>query len=100
MKDSRKMILVGMMSFIAIAKSCVRTGARVAHVSEPMLMETRYLKNANALEKEGENSFSAVKAIKTTKDVADVVEITERLTKKDSLKRNVKSVNTSKRMTK
>lgn len=97
MKDSIKMILVGMMSFIAVARSCVKTGTRVAHISEPMLMETRYLKNANALEKESENSFSAIKAIKSTKEVADVMEFTEKLTKKDSLKTNVKSVNTIKK---
>lgn len=100
MRDTIKMILVGMMSFIAIARSCMKTGTRVAHISEPMLMETRYLKNANALEKEGENSFSAVKAIKSTKDVADVVEFTEKLTKKDSLKTNVKPVNAIKKIRK
>ncbi|WP_426276288.1 hypothetical protein ACN9MN_15255 [Chryseobacterium sp. S-02] len=98
MKDTIKMMLVGMMSFIAIARSCMKTGTRVAHISEPMLMETRYLKNANALEKESENGFSAVKAVKSTKDVADVWEFTEKLTKKDSLKRKVKSVSTTKKM--
>lgn len=93
MKDTIKIILVGFMSFVAIARNCVKTSVKVADVSEPIFVEARYMKNAVTLEKEGENSFSALKTAKTAKDVKDIIEITQKLTEKDSLKTNVKPVN-------
>ncbi|MFL9835442.1 hypothetical protein [Chryseobacterium terrae] len=102
MKDAIKMILVGMMSFIAIARSCVKTGAKVAHVSEPMLMEARYLKNAGALEKEGISAANTFKSLKTTKDAADVKAAIEKLNEindKDTIK-NIKQKKAKKRIKK
>jgi len=93
MKDTLKLVLVGLMSFVAIARSCVKTTTRVAHFSEPALMEARYMKNASNLEREGESSINAFKVVKTAKDSKDVVEISKKITEKDSLKTNVKPVN-------
>lgn len=93
MKDALKLVLVGLMSFVAIARSCVKTTTRVAHFSEPVLTEARYMKNASNLEREGESSINALKVVKTAKDAKDVVEIAKKITEKDSLKTNVKPVN-------
>ena len=68
MKDTLKLVLVGLMSFVAIARSCVKTTTRVVHFSEPALMEARYMKNAANLEREGESSIKAFKVVKTEKD--------------------------------
>jgi hypothetical protein len=69
MKDTMKIILVGLMSFVGIARTCVKTSVKIADVSEPIFMEARYVKSAAMLEKEGESSFSTLKAAKTAKDV-------------------------------
>ena len=92
MKDTLKLVLVGLMSFVAIARSCVKK-TRVAQFLEPALMEARYMKNAANLEREGESSINAFKVVKTAKDSKDVVEISKKITEKDSLKTNVKPVN-------
>lgn len=102
MKDTFKIFGIAILSMGAIARSCVKTGARVAEFSEPMLMEARYMKNAGTLEREGMTATDAFKGLKTTKDVADATEAVEKLNEindKDTIK-NVKQKKAKKRMKK
>ncbi|KQT25794.1 hypothetical protein ASG22_03560 [Chryseobacterium sp. Leaf405] len=100
MKDTLKLIGLAVVSMGAVARSCVKTGARVAEFSEPMLMETRYMKNAGTLEREGVTATDALKGLKTTKDAVDITDAVGKLNEineKDTIK-NVKQKKAKKRM--
>jgi len=102
MKDTFKIFGIAILSIGAMAKSCVKTGARVAEFSEPMLMESRYLKNAATLEREGISATDALKGLKTTKDAADITDAVGKINEindKDTIK-NVKHKKAKKRMRK
>jgi hypothetical protein len=102
MKDTFKIFGIAILSMGAIARSCVKTGARVAEFSEPMLMEARYMKNAGMLEREGISATDALKSLKTTKDAADITDAVGKLNKvndKDTIK-NVKQRKANTRMRK
>lgn len=102
MKETFKIIGIGIISMGAVARSCVKTGARVAEFSEPMLMESRYLKNAGTLEREGISATDTWKGLKTTKDAADITDAVGKINEmndKDTVK-NVKQKKAKKRMRK
>lgn len=99
MKETFKIIAIGIISMGAVARSCIKTGARVAEFSEPMLMEVRYLKNAGTLEREGISATDAWKGLKTTKDAADITDAVGKINEKDTIK-NVKHKKAKKRMRK
>lgn len=102
MKDTFKIFGIAILSMGAIARSCVKTGARVTEFSEPILLEARYMKNAGALEREGIIATDAFKGLKTTKDATDFTEAVGKLNEindKDTIK-NVKQKKAKKRMKK
>lgn len=102
MKETFKIFGIAVISMGALARTCVKTGSRAAALSEPMLMEARYLKNAGIVEKEGISVTDAIKGLKKTKDAADITDAVGKLKEmndKDTIK-NVKHKKANKRMKK
>lgn len=102
MKETFKIFGIAVVSIGAMTRACIKTGTKVAEFSEPVLMESRYLKNAGTLEREVISTTDAWKGLKTTKDAADITDAVGKINEmndKDTIK-NVKQKKAKKRMKK
>ncbi|MBB4807934.1 hypothetical protein HNP38_003250 [Chryseobacterium defluvii] len=96
MRETFKLAALAIVSMGAMARSCVKTGARVTEFSDPVITEARYMKNVHTIEA---NRFTTAKALKTGKNMTEIADVIRKSNEKDTVK-NVKQVRTMRKMKK